>query len=81
MFKSLLIVFIDTYRYLISPLLPASCRFYPTCSQYAKEALIQFGVIKGGLLTIRRLIKCHPYHQGGFDPVPHFNNQDKNNGK
>ncbi len=81
MFKSLLIVLIDTYRYLISPLLPASCRFYPTCSQYAKEALIQFGVIKGGLLTIRRLSKCHPYHQGGFDPVPHFNNQDKNNGK
>ena len=81
MFKSLLIVLIDTYRYLISPLFPASCRFYPTCSQYAKEALIQFGVIKGGLLIIRRLSKCHPYHQGGFDPVPHFNNQDKNNGK
>ncbi|MYC75475.1 membrane protein insertion efficiency factor YidD [Candidatus Poribacteria bacterium] len=57
------------YRRFISPLLPPSCRFYPTCSQYALEALKRYGTLKGGWLTIKRLSKCHPYHPGGFDPL------------
>ncbi len=81
MLKSLLLLFIDFYRYFISPLFPANCRFYPTCSQYAKDAIVKFGVIKGGILIIKRLSKCHPYHQGGFDPVPNFKHQDITNGK
>lgn len=81
MIKSLLILLIDLYRYLISPLFPANCRFHPTCSQYAKDSIIHFGVVKGGVLTLKRLSKCHPYHEGGFDPVPNLNNQDINNGK
>ena len=57
------------YRRFISPLLPPSCRFYPTCSQYALQALEQYGILKGSWLTIKRLSKCHPYHPGGFDPL------------
>ncbi|WP_100486577.1 membrane protein insertion efficiency factor YidD [Sporolactobacillus pectinivorans] len=61
---------IRIYQKFISPLTPPSCRFYPTCSQYAVEALGRFGVIKGGWLTVKRLLKCQPFHPGGFDPVP-----------
>ena len=57
------------YRRFISPLLPRACRFYPTCSQYALEALEQYGTLKGIWLTLKRLSKCHPYHPGGFDPL------------
>ncbi|RKU22437.1 membrane protein insertion efficiency factor YidD [Candidatus Poribacteria bacterium] len=57
------------YRRFISPLLPPSCRFYPTCSQYALEALKRYGTLKGCWLTLKRLSKCHPYHPGGFDPL------------
>ena len=57
------------YRRFISPLLPPSCRFYPTCSHYALQALKRYGALKGGWLTIKRLSKCHPYHPGGFDPL------------
>lgn len=57
------------YRRFISPLLPPSCRFHPTCSHYALQAFEKYGIFKGGWLTIRRLIKCHPYHPGGFDPL------------
>ncbi|GGE48188.1 putative membrane protein insertion efficiency factor [Pullulanibacillus camelliae] len=58
------------YRKCISPLKPPTCRFYPTCSQYGIEALQRFGFFKGSYLTIVRLLKCHPFHPGGFDPVP-----------
>lgn len=58
------------YQYVISPLLGPSCRFYPTCSQYSFDAIGQYGVIKGLYLGLRRLIKCHPFHPGGFDPLP-----------
>lgn len=51
------------------------CRFYPSCSCYAQEAVTQYGAIKGSILTVKRLLKCHPWHTGGFDPVP--NNQQK----
>ena len=58
------------YRYAISPLMGPRCRFYPTCSQYAEEAYKNFGSIKGTWLTIKRLLKCHPWHEGGVDLVP-----------
>ncbi|MBT5331996.1 MAG: membrane protein insertion efficiency factor YidD [Porticoccaceae bacterium] len=58
------------YQKLISPLLGPRCRFYPSCSQYAKESLSLHGVIKGGYLSARRCLKCHPFHPGGIDPVP-----------
>lgn len=58
------------YQYVISPLLGPSCRFYPTCSQYSFDAIGKYGVIKGICLGMRRLIKCHPFHPGGFDPLP-----------
>ena len=64
------IFLIKGYQYLLSPLLGNNCRFHPSCSCYASEAVEHHGVIKGGYLTLRRLIKCHPFHAGGYDPVP-----------
>jgi uncharacterized protein len=61
---------ISLYQLVISPLLGNRCRFYPTCSQYAKEALAVHGVWRGSWLGIRRLARCHPWHDGGLDPVP-----------
>ena len=55
--------------YFISPLLPPACRFYPSCSNYAIESFRKYGVGRGALLTLRRLVKCHPFHPGGYDPV------------
>jgi len=60
---------IIVYRYLFSGLFPISCRFTPSCSAYAIEAFKRYGIAKGGLLTIIRLLKCHPFHPGGYDPV------------
>ncbi|MYF99547.1 membrane protein insertion efficiency factor YidD [Candidatus Poribacteria bacterium] len=57
------------YRRFISPLLPPSCRFHPTCSHYAQQAFEKYGAFKGIWLTLKRLVKCHPYHPGGFDPL------------
>lgn len=65
-----LIGLIRIYQYLISPLLGPSCRFTPSCSAYAIDALRQHGVLRGGCLTAGRLLRCHPWHPGGFDPVP-----------
>jgi uncharacterized protein len=61
---------IKGYRLLISPLLPPSCRFYPSCSAYALEAVQVHGAMRGSWLAVRRLSRCHPFHAGGFDPVP-----------
>ncbi|MGQ8367311.1 membrane protein insertion efficiency factor YidD [Glaciecola sp. 1036] len=61
---------IQFYQTLISPMLGQNCRFHPSCSCYASEALKQHGVIKGSALAIKRISKCHPLHPGGFDPVP-----------
>lgn len=58
------------YQLSISPLLPPACRYYPTCSQYALEAVGKYGAWKGGLLALRRILRCHPFHPGGYDPVP-----------
>ena len=65
-----LIVPIRSYQLLISPLLGPRCRFYPSCSSYAIEAIDRFGVIKGGGLALRRISRCHPLNSGGVDPVP-----------
>ncbi len=68
--KQLLIRLIRGYRLLISPLFPPTCRFHPTCSVYAIEAIERFGVFQGGWLAARRILRCHPFHPGGYDPVP-----------
>jgi putative membrane protein insertion efficiency factor len=69
----LILFLIKTYQKIISPILPARCRFFPSCSNYGKESFLRFGFILGMYLTIRRLLKCHPLHEGGFDPVPLVN--------
>ncbi|NLP51441.1 membrane protein insertion efficiency factor YidD [Bacillus sp. RO1] len=68
--KHVFLSIIRFYRKFISPLTPPTCRFYPTCSQYGMEAIGRFGAIKGGWLTIKRILKCHPFHPGGIDHVP-----------
>lgn len=68
--KYILLWTIRGYRRWISPLFPPSCRFQPTCSQYALEAIAIHGAFKGTLLAIARLLRCHPFHSGGYDPVP-----------
>ena len=61
---------IRAYQWTLSPLLGPACRFHPSCSQYALEALLRFGVLRGCVLAAKRLARCHPWHPGGFDPVP-----------
>ena len=70
--KALLLALIRFYRARISPLRPPACRFIPTCSQYAQEAVERYGAVRGGALAARRLAKCHPFYRGGrlYDPVP-----------
>jgi len=68
--KYLLILLVKFYRYFISPVLPSSCRHYPTCSQYAIEALEKRGLFVGTYLAAVRILKCNPFFKGGYDPVP-----------
>jgi len=68
--KRALVLLIRGYQIAISPALPPSCRFTPTCSQYAIEAISRYGALKGAWLAARRLSRCHPFHPGGPDPVP-----------
>ena len=68
--RRLLAGLIRGYQIVLSPLLPPSCRFHPSCSQYALEAVTRHGALKGGWLAARRLARCHPFHPGGYDPVP-----------
>lgn len=81
--KQIAIKLIHIYRYLLSPWIGNQCRFYPTCSHYSEEAFEKHGFVKGVYLTLRRLIKCHPWHPGGIDLVPpadHNHNNSYQNG-
>ena len=68
--RHLLTILIRIYQWTVSPLLGPRCRFHPSCSNYALEAIARFGILRGGWLTLKRLGRCHPWHPGGFDPVP-----------
>jgi putative membrane protein insertion efficiency factor len=69
---------LNIYRFFLSPLLGNRCRFYPSCSCYAQEAVQAYGVIKGSRLVLMRLAKCHPFHPGGYDPIPELVEGKKN---
>ena len=68
--KTLLLALIRGYQYALRPMLGANCRFAPSCSDYAREAIERHGALGGGWLALRRILRCHPYHPGGYDPVP-----------
>ena len=68
--KRLLLLLIRFYRAAISPLFLQHCRYYPTCSAYALEAVTRYGAWRGGWMALRRILRCHPFHRGGYDPVP-----------
>ncbi|HEY6863094.1 MAG TPA: membrane protein insertion efficiency factor YidD [Burkholderiales bacterium] len=69
--KTVLSTLLRAYRYAVSPMLGLQCRFHPSCSAYALEAIEHWGALRGSWLAIRRLARCHPWHPGGHDPVPH----------
>ena len=68
--KRALIGMIRFYQRAVSPLFPSRCRYIPTCSEYAVQAVEKYGVCRGGWLALKRLLRCHPFHKGGYDPVP-----------
>ncbi|MCS7221991.1 MAG: membrane protein insertion efficiency factor YidD [Anaerolineae bacterium] len=68
--KTIALGVIRFYQRFISPALPPSCRFTPTCSHYAYQAIQRYGLLRGGWLGLKRLLRCHPFHPGGYDPVP-----------
>lgn len=76
--KNLLIKLVQLYRLLLSPILPPSCRYHPTCSQYAIEALQVHGALRGSWLTLKRLLRCQPWGGHGYDPVPPKDDDRKN---
>jgi len=67
--KQITIMMINFYRLFISPLKPPTCRFMPTCSEYALQAIEKYGIRRGGSMAIKRILRCHPFHPGGYDPV------------
>lgn len=68
--KRILLAMVGGYRRFVSPLLPSSCIYTPTCSRYAEIAVERFGALRGSWLAVRRILRCHPFRKGGFDPVP-----------
>ena len=66
----ILILAVKVYKYVISPLLPPACRYYPSCSEYAVTALKRYGLLKGSILSLKRILRCNPFFPGGYDPVP-----------
>ncbi|MGI6557217.1 MAG: membrane protein insertion efficiency factor YidD [Eubacteriaceae bacterium] len=68
--QKICLILIRGYQRVISPLFPRHCRFYPTCSAYCYEAIAKYGPFKGGLLGLKRILRCHPFNPGGYDPVP-----------
>lgn len=67
--KKILLFLIKIYQKGISPYFGRRCRFYPTCSEYSRQAIIKYGAVKGSYLAIKRILKCHPFHKGGYDPL------------
>ena len=67
--KIIALLIIRMYRLCISPLKPPTCRFVPTCSEYALQAIEKYGILRGGSMAVRRILRCHPFHPGGYDPV------------
>ncbi|MFY9550379.1 MAG: membrane protein insertion efficiency factor YidD [Thermoanaerobaculia bacterium] len=68
--SGLVVGLLDLYKRFVSPWLPRACRFEPTCSAYARQAIVRYGIGKGSALAVKRLLRCHPFHRGGLDPVP-----------
>lgn len=68
--RTIALKLIRVYQIILSPIFPPSCRYYPTCSNYGYEAIEKYGIIKGGWMAIRRILRCHPFRPGGYDPVP-----------
>ena len=68
--KAILLIFVRIYRKIVSPMIPPSCIYTPTCSAYAEKALEMHGAHRGSILAIKRVFRCHPWHKGGYDPVP-----------
>ncbi len=64
-----LLMLLEFYKAIVSPMLPPSCRFVPTCSQYARESIERYGALRGSWMGARRILRCHPFHPGGYDPV------------
>ncbi|MGM0602899.1 MAG: membrane protein insertion efficiency factor YidD [Bacillota bacterium] len=67
--KKILLSLINIYQKVISPWTPKSCRYYPTCSEYSRRAVLKYGALKGGWMGLKRILRCHPFHSGGYDPV------------
>lgn len=78
--EKILCYLIRGYRYCLSPLLGQNCRFYPSCSCYVEEVIASFGLARGSVLALCRLLKCHPWHEGGYDPVPLIIGKKTNSG-
>jgi len=76
--RKVLIFLLRLYQLVLSPILGPRCRFYPSCSCYAQTALERYGVIRGGWMSVRRLLRCHPWHPGGVDPVPETDDLHRN---